>query len=131
MMFNNRFNKDNTIHFEREEWICTDPNEFQFCRKVNDTTFEYIQLKDKNLVEDSLCLGRQILDYLNDKTKITDWYQDEICVNDYDADEIGEYISPYGGEDFLRNSDGAVRNQLIAECIFETDIVFSGDYDNE
>jgi len=129
MMFNNRFNKDNTIHFERNEWQCTDVDESQFCHKVNDTTFEYIQLKNKNLIYGSCCIGRQILDYLNDETKISDWYQDEICVDDYDADEIGEYLSCYGG--ILDNVDDVVlKNQLIAECIFETDVVFSGDYDN-
>lgn len=130
MMFNNRFNKDNTIHFVREEWECTDNDEFQFCRKVNDTTFEYIQLKDKKLVEGSLCLGRQILDYLNDETHAKDWYQDEICVDDYDAEEIAGYLSSYDG--ILDGIDDVVlRNQLVAECIFETDVVFSGDYDNE
>jgi hypothetical protein len=69
-----------------------------------------------------------LLDSLNDKTTIKDWYQDEIDVNDYDADELGEYLSPYGGDEFLGDSEGAERNQLIAECVFETDLI-SGDYD--
>jgi hypothetical protein len=129
MMFNDRFTNDNKIHFIPSEWICTDLDTAQFCRKVNDTTFEYIQLKDLEKVKDSLCHGRQILSYLNDKTDILDWYQDEICIEDYDADELGEYVSPYGGDEFLEQSRGAERNQLMAECIFETDIVNSGHYD--
>ena len=128
MMFNNKFNSDGTIHFDVNEWVNTDPDEGQFCRKISDTEFEYIQLKDTELLRDSLCIGRQCLTYLNDKTTIKDWYQDEIDVNDYDSDQIGSYVSAYGGDEFLGDSEGAERNQLIVECIFETDLL-CGDYD--
>jgi len=130
MMFNNKFNKDNTIHFDVNEWVCTDADEYQFCRKVNDTTFEYIQLKTEDLKRfvDSFQLNnKHLLEVLNDRTHIADWYQDEINVEDYDADEIGEYISPYG--EILEGSEGAERNQLIAECIFETDEVSNDWYE--
>ena len=130
MQFNNKFNQDNTIHFDVEEWICTDPDENQFCRKVSDMEFEYIQLKDDSLrrfVNSFRLNNKHLLSVLNDKTKITDWYQDEIDVNDYDAEQIAEYLSPYGG--ILDNvTDEVDRNQLIAECIFETDLI-CGDYD--
>jgi hypothetical protein len=122
MMFNNKFNSDGTIHFDVNEWTCTDPDQGQFCRKVNETTFEYIQIKDMEGKEHS----KKLLDTLNDKTTIKDWYQDEIDVNDYDSDEIGEYVSAYGG--ILDNvTDEQTRNQLTAECIFETDLS-CGDY---
>ena len=65
---------------------------------------------------------------LNNRTFVSDWYQDEINVNDYDADQIGSYVSAYGGEEFLDGSKGTERNQLIAECIFETDVI-CGEYD--
>ena len=123
-MFNNRFNADGTIHFNVNEWSNTDADEGQFCRKINDTTFEYIQLKDMTDKPHS----KKLLEVLNDKTTINDWYQDEICVNDYDADQIGRYVSAYGGDEFLGDSEGAERNQLIAECIFESDLIM-GDYD--
>lgn len=131
MQFNNKFNSDNTIHFDVEEWVCTDPDEGQFCRKVNDTTFEYIQLKTeelKSFLHAFMLGGKNLLITLNNRTFITDWYQDEINVEDYDADQIGSYVSAYGGEEFLGGSKGAERNQLVAECIFETDIM-NGEYD--
>lgn len=124
MMFNNKFNSDGTIHFDVNEWTNTDPDEGQFCRKVNDTTFEYIQIKDMEGKEHS----KRLLEVLNDKTTIKDWYQDEIDVNGYNSDQIGSYISAYGGDEFLGDSEGAERNQLIVECIFETDLL-CGDYD--
>jgi hypothetical protein len=71
--------------------------------------------------------SKKLLDTLNDKTTIKDWYQDEIDVNDYDCDEIGEYVSAYGG--ILDNvTDEQTRNQLTAECIFENNLT-CGDYD--
>ena len=127
MWFNNKFNKDNTIHFDVEEWVCTDADECQFCRKISDTEYEYIQLKDKELIEGidppSMFKGSLAkLEALSEKTRPSDWWQEEIDVTDYDADEIGEYLAPYGG--ILDNvNDEASRNQLIAECIFETDVV--------
>ena len=58
----------------------------QFCRKISDTEFEYIQFKDMTDKPHS----KRLLEVLNDKTTIKDWYQDEIDVNDYDSDQIGE-----------------------------------------
>lgn len=124
MMFNNKFNSDGTIHFDVNEWTNTDPDEGQFCRNISDTEFEYIQLKDMTSKPHS----KRLLEVLNDKTTIKDWYQDEIDVNDYNSDQIGSYISAYGGDEFLGDSEGAERNQLIVECIFETDLL-CGDYD--
>ena len=124
MMFNNKFNNNMTIHFDVNEWTNTDPDEGQFCRKINDTTFEYIQIKDMDGKEHS----KHLLETLNDKTTIKDWYQDIIDVNDYDAEDIAEYVSAYGGDEYLGNSEGAERNQLIVECIFETDVIMK-DYE--
>jgi hypothetical protein len=124
MMFNNKFNSDGTIHFDVNEWTNTDLDEGQFCRKISDTEFEYIQFKDMSGKPHS----KRLLEVLNDKTTIKDWYQDEIDVNDYDSDQIGSYVSAYGGDEFLGDSEGAERNQLIVECIFETDLL-CGDYD--
>ena len=123
MMFNNKFNSDGTIHFDVNEWTNTDLDQGQFCRKINDTTFEYIQIKDMEGKEHS----KHLLETLNDKTTIKDWWQDEIDINDYDSDEIGEYVSAYGGI-LDGTTDEVSRNQLVAECIFETDLN-CGDYD--
>lgn len=131
MWFNNKFNKDNTIHFDVEEWVCTDPDECQFCRKISDTEFEYIQLKNEDLKKfvETFHLGnKHLLSVLNDRTIIADWYQSETDVNDYDADAIGEYLMPYGG--ILDGvTDDVERNQIIAECIFETDDVANDWYE--
>ena len=126
MVFNNKFNQDNTIHFDVEEWSCTDPDTMQFCRKVDNTTFEYIQLRVEKLCQFVTIFhlnNKHLLEVLNDKTHINDWYQDEIDVLEYDENDVREYVAPYGGEDFLKGSKGDNRTQLICECIFEQNIM--------
>lgn len=108
-------NKDNTLCFDVEDWHCTDPDNVQFCRKVNDTTFQYIQYKRP----ETLPHNKFALEVLNNKTLLGDWWEDTIDVTDYDESEINDVLSAYGG--ILDNVTNEVdRNQLIAECIFET-----------
>ncbi len=122
--FANRFNKDNTINFDTAQWKCTDIDQMQFCRKINDHLFEYIQLKDTDGDSDYF-KNKNALDYLNGITTPNEWYQDIIDITDYSDDEIKEYLSAYGG--ILDNvNDDVQRNQIIAECIFEQDVVMVG-----
>ena len=127
MWFNNRVDKDYNIHFVPSEWSCTDPDEMQFCRKISDTEFEYIQLTNDELKSKVEHLGKNALAKLDGITTIADWVQTEINVADYLPHELKEYAEAYGGDEYLGNSKGAERNQLLAECIFEQDFVH-GDY---
>lgn len=121
--FADRFNKDNTINFDTSKWECTDVDQMQFCRKINDHVFEYIQLKDVDVFD--YYKTKNALDYLNGITTADEWYQDIIDITDYSDDEIKEYLSAYGG--ILDNvNDDVQRNQIIAECIFEQDVVMVG-----
>ena len=122
--FADRFNKDNTINFDTSKWECTDVDQMQFCRKINDHVFEYIQLKDVD-GNSAYFKNKNALDYLNGITTADEWYQDIIDITDYSDDEIKEYLSAYGG--ILDNvNDDVQRNQIIAECIFEQDVVMFG-----
>ena len=81
--------------WERYEngWFCTDSDNDQYCRKINDTTFDFAEL---NLAKD--------------------WVRETIRLENYTDDEIEEFLKPYG---FIEE----VENQIIAECIFETDFL--------
>lgn len=123
--FADRFNEDNTINFDTSNWECTDVDQMQFCRKVNDHVFEYIQLKDVDGDYSVYFKNKNALDYLNGITTADEWYQDIIDITDYSDNEIKEYLSAYGG--ILDNvNDDVQRNQIIAECIFEQDVVMVG-----
>lgn len=102
------------LDFYSNRWICTDPDTYQFCRKISDTEFEYIQLKESAIDKFNVKgYGKTALDYLSGKTFARDWYHSIIDVTSYSPEEIAEYVAPYGMPE--------VDNQLIAECIFETD----------
>ena len=81
--------------WERYEngWFCTDSDNDQYCRKINDTTFDFAEL---NFAKD--------------------WVRKTIRLENYTDDEIEEFLEPYG---FIEE----VENQIIAECIFETEFM--------
>lgn len=116
---------DGKIHFDARQWTCTDPDEFQFCRVIDKNTFEYIQLENDTLKKKYQGCGKNLLKKINEKTTLRDWMEDVINVDDYTDEEKEEYLSPYGGILDGTNDEEVCRNQLIAECIFETDIVFN------
>ena len=110
---------------------CTDIDNYQFCRHINDTTFEYFQLSDKEWIEQCdewLADNHQrtasdlLKNFLNGRTYPYDWEFATINVNDYDDDELGQYLSGFGG--ILDGvTDEVEKNQLTAECIFEEDYI--------
>lgn len=118
-----------------EEWEMTDNDNYQFCRMINEHEFEYIQLSNAhviNLLEERLDtkeldvpLKVKVFSLISNAkeyyTDTDDWYHGEIDVNDYTDDEIMGYLSAYSGILDGCNTDKE-RNQLIAECIFETDM---------
>lgn len=78
-----------------EEWICTDPDNGQYMRKLNVGIYEFKQRYG------------------------TSWVKDIICLDDYTHEQMWEYcLSYYTNEEFneLLQSDAAI----IAECIFES-----------
>lgn len=123
-------NKDDKVVLDNN-WHCTDPDNFQFCKILGTSEFSYCQLKNMDIVDEINMLQSSghffdVKKYLTNRgTTINDWYEEDIDVNDYDADEIGEALSPYGGILDGTEDDECLRNQLIAECIFEQNYVFT------
>jgi len=126
MPFNNRFDEKQRIIFKPSEWICTDPDEMQFCRPISKTEFEYIQLSNMELkLKYQHGYGKNLLKNLNKKTTLDDWEEEVIDVSKLSEEEIREYVSPYGYHGILDDwKDEQSRYQIIAECAFETDNVF-------
>ena len=132
------YEKDGRVVFENpNEWVMTDPDTYQFARKVNNTTWEYYQLANEEIIKlleeviyknqsiDPTPLKDRVLNYINNrdsfKTTSDDWYCGEIDLDDYDADQICDYLSAYG-ESYLQGADENTKVQLICETIFETDM---------
>lgn len=132
------YGKDGRVVFDNpNEWVMTDPDTYQFARKVNDTTWEYYQLANEEIIKlleeviyknqsiDPTPLKDRVLNYINNrdsfKTTSNDWYCGEIDLDDYDADQICDYLSAYG-ESYLQGADENTKVQLTCETIFETDM---------
>ena len=132
------YGKDGRVVFDNpNEWVMTDPDTYQFARKVNNTTWEYYQLANEEIINllndviyknqsiDPTPLKDRVLNYINNrdsfKTTSNDWYCGEIDLDDYDADQICDYLSAYG-ESYLQGADENTKVQLTCETIFETDM---------
>ena len=132
------YEKDGRVVFENpNEWVMTDPHTYQFARKVNNTTWEYYQLANEEIIKlleeviyknqsiDPAPLKDRVLNYINNydsfKTTSDDWYFGEIDLYEYDEDEICDYLSAYG-ESYLQGADENTKVQLTCEAIFETDM---------
>ena len=132
------YGKDGRVVFDNpNEWEMTDPDTYQFARKVNETTWEYYQLANEEIIKlleeviynnqsiDPTPLKDRVLNYINNrdsfKTTSNDWYCGEIDLDDYDADQICDYLSAYG-ESYLQGADENTKVQLTCETIFETDM---------
>ena len=132
------YEKDGRVVFENpNEWVMTDPHTYQFARKVNNTTWEYYQLANEEIIKlleeviynnqsiDPTPLKDRVLNYINNydsfKTTSDDWYFGEIDLYEYDEDEICDYLSAYG-ESYLQGADENTKVQLTCETIFETDM---------
>lgn len=97
----------------------TDIDTIQLCKKINDHTFEYREPENSG----------QIMS-LNDITETTindpkRWRIETIDVTKYDERTIIEAISPFGYKDVneLTEIYGEEKNQIIAECLFEMEMV--------
>ena len=132
------YGKDGRVVFDNpNEWVMTDPHTYQFARKVNNTTWEYYQLANEEIIKlleeviyknqsiDPTPLKDRVLNYINNydsfKTTSDDWYFGEIDLYEYDEDEICDYLSAYG-ESYLQGADENTKVQLTCETIFETDM---------
>lgn len=132
------YGKDGRVVFNNpNEWEMTDPDTYQFARKVNNTTWEYYQLANEEIIKlleeviynnqsiDPTPLKDRVLNYINNrsifKTTSDDWYYGEIDLDDYDEDEICDCLSAYG-ESYLQGADENTKVQLTCEAIFETNM---------
>ena len=86
------------------DWILIDPSTEQFGRKISSVEFEFKQ--------NTGVLGLPVACA-------------SICVNDYTKEEQMDYLSSYysGSYEDIKKQLGDEFNWIVAECIFETDIL--------
>lgn len=86
----------------KNEWICTDPDNFQFCKKINDFRFYYLEARQS--FNDEWVVCRALID-----------------VRDYSLDELWQYCSGYyeSFEQMVEVYGFRAAIQIMAECVFE------------
>ena len=85
-------------------WILTDPDCYQYGKKINDTIWEYIELRE-----------------VGDFSSPFYWvYRSYIDLDDYTSEEIDNYVTGYyENVNEVHEIYGDDANQIIIECIFE------------
>lgn len=97
-------------------WFCTDPDCMQYCQKISETEYRFIQAVWLDTCGDDP-RPKNAKDESDNYTVCADYIDLEL----YDEEDILSSIGSYGYNSirFLRKEYKDDANQIIAECIFE------------
>jgi len=107
-----------------KDYICTDNSTLQYCKKLNNNVYLYVQFNDFDYPDefDRIKEDDSLLKEFFSEDKF--WIKATIDIREYTDKEIASYIKPYGYT--LKNIKEIYPiewEQIIAECIFETDLL--------
>lgn len=107
---------------ENNGWFCTDPECMQYCKKINEEVFRFIQAVWLDTCGDDTRAENEKDD--SDNYAVC---ADIIDLDLYDEDDILDSIGSYGYNSiaFLQKEYGDYANQIIAECIFEGNCLYN------
>lgn len=101
---------------ENNGWFCTDPDCMQYCQKISETEYRFIQAVWLDTCGDDI-RAKNAKDESDNYAVCADYIDLEL----YDEEDILSSIGSYGYNSirFLRREYKDDANQVIAECIFE------------
>lgn len=92
-----------------KNFVCTDPDSAQYCKKISDSEYLYVEVREvpEKYVVCSLTVN----------------------LKDYTLDEIWNYCEAYYSsfEEMVENYGFRTSFQIMAECIFESLLLFDMD----
>lgn len=121
--------------------ICCDPDELQFCKQINESIWEFVQITHSKLYDlyngspEQFCEaydGDSVLNGIHVRNAVH-YKRGVVCcivdLNDYEDEEIEDYICGYGYtlNDNASNGRTSIKKlysnwqQICCECIFEQD----------
>lgn len=84
-------------------WKCTDIDNLQFAKRIDDRTWQYRQYSEDG----------------------DDYREETVCLDDYTEQEIeGAMIGYYGRKQLEALRKNPCFNQIACECIFEEDMMY-------
>lgn len=105
---------------ESGTWTCTDPDNFQYGRKISDGIFEFKEFDRSNysVVGETYEEKQEFADRVFEHDEF--WTQCTIDLSKY-SDETKESVasSYYGSLEELKEINGESWEWILAECIFE------------
>lgn len=99
-------------------YTCTDPDNHQYCRKINDHCYSYKEFNRLAFSPEYLKKNSLTIEGLfhNDEY----WIEDNIDMDGYTEEEIRKHISAYYKDlDDIKSIYGDNWKQIVCECIFE------------
>lgn len=105
---------------ERNGWFCIDSDCMQYCKKENETRFNFIQTVWLDTCKSDIRA-------INAKDEYDNYAicSDYIDLDLYDDEDIECSLSSYGYTvESLKNIYGSNTNQIIAECLFEDNSLY-------
>lgn len=107
----------------KNEWYCTDNDCMQYCKKVDDYQFKFIQAVWLDTWGDDP-RAENAKDECDNYAVCTGY----IDINDFYDEELENYVSNFSYTlDSIREIYGEDANEVIAECIFEEDCLCDGN----
>ena len=121
------------MNLEKTLWICTDPDNLQYCKKESHTIYSFKEFRfdllnrntttNLNLIKEKLSLGHIEFSEKHWNTKEY-WVEKVIDLTEYEEPFIKDCLDTYGyeyeqGEVIDSSGNAYVDNALVAECIFE------------
>ncbi len=105
-----------------KEWFCTDPDCMQYCKKISETEYKFIQAVWLDTCGDDK-RAENAKDESDNYTVCTGY----IDLDLYSEDDKEGSIWSYGYTmDYVKETYGNAANQIIAECLFEDECLTDG-----
>lgn len=101
-------------------WTCTDPDTFQYCQQLSDTSFRYKEFNRVRYVDDYSQIRKNGAGYNDMFDTGKYWIEEDIVFECLTENEIKNAISGYHDSlDELKEQYGDDWVQIVCECVFE------------
>lgn len=108
-------NKIKEIDYTNSKWICTDPDNFQYGRRLCSGVYQFKEWIGGGKLE--VPIDKFVKDCFDEPGN---WEEDTIVLSNFSEQEIEDFVSGYYGSlKELKETCGDDWEWIVAECVFE------------
>jgi hypothetical protein len=105
---------------EEREWMCTDPNNLQYGKKVAEGHYVFREFDRNNYLREFKYFSYDTIHLLGIWSNDEYWIEMDIVLKHYESEEIEDHVSAYHKNvEEVKEIYGDDAEWIIAECIFE------------